>query len=99
MCWLVLCAQRLPRRRRRHAGTENCAGDRRAWRTDFSCQQAHETRFSNTELVFDFIAPDGRAGKSTGEGRIEMRTLVAITMVALMATSPAFARRASHHHP
>ncbi len=29
-------------------------------RTDFSCQQAHEIRFSNTELVFDFIAPDGR---------------------------------------
>src|SRR5229473_7437354 len=62
------------------------------WRTDFSCQHAHELRFSNTELVFDFIAPDGRAGKSTGEGRIEVRTLVAITMVALMATSPAFTR-------
>src|SRR5216683_1985055 len=40
------------------------------WRTDFSCQEAHEIHFSNTELVFDFIAPDGRAGKSTGEGRI-----------------------------
>ncbi len=29
----------------------------------------------------------------------EVRTLVAITMVALMATSPAFTRKASHHHP
>jgi hypothetical protein len=37
--------------------------------------------------------------KSTGEGSIEVRTLVAITMVALMATSPAFTRKASHHHP
>src|SRR5258706_8157976 len=53
------------------------------WRTNISCKQADEIRFSITELVIDFIAPDGRAGKSTGEGRIEVRTLVAITMVAL----------------
>src|SRR5439155_11389504 len=32
-------------------------------------------------------------------GKIEVRTLVAITMVALMATSPDFTRKASHHHP
>jgi hypothetical protein len=32
MCWLVLCAERLSGRRRHHAGTKNCAGDRRAWR-------------------------------------------------------------------
>src|SRR3981081_2094865 len=30
------------------------------WRTNFSCQQADEIRFSDTELVIDFIAPDGR---------------------------------------
>jgi hypothetical protein len=33
------------------------------------------------------------------KGGFEVRTLVAITMVALMATSPAFTRKASHHHP
>jgi hypothetical protein len=32
MYWLVLYAERLSGRRRHHAGTENCAGDRRAWR-------------------------------------------------------------------
>src|SRR3981081_4404028 len=31
------------------------------WRTIFSCKQADEIRFSITELVIDFIAPDGRA--------------------------------------
>jgi hypothetical protein len=43
-CWLVLCSRRLSRRRRRDAGTENCAGDRRTWRAGrgeqiFLCQQ------------------------------------------------------------
>jgi len=33
-----------------------------------------------------------------GEVSIEVRTLVAITIVVLMATSSAFARKASHHH-
>jgi hypothetical protein len=37
-------------------------------------------------------------GKSAGEVRIELRTLVAITIVVLMATSSAFARKASQHH-
>jgi hypothetical protein len=41
-------------------------------------------RFSNTELVIDFIAPDGRARKPC-----------AIMMVAQMATSTAIARKAS----
>jgi hypothetical protein len=30
--------------------------------------------------------------------RIEVRTLVAIMIMVLMATSSAFARKASHHH-
>src|ERR1700737_2368525 len=37
-------------------------------------------------------------GKSAGEMRIEVRTLVAIMIMVLMATSSAFARKASQHH-
>jgi hypothetical protein len=36
--------------------------------------------------------------KSAGEVRIEVRTLVAIMIMVLMATSSAFARKASQHH-
>jgi hypothetical protein len=37
-------------------------------------------------------------GKSAGEVRIEVKTLVAIMIIVLMATSSAFARKASQHH-
>jgi hypothetical protein len=37
-------------------------------------------------------------GKPADEVRIEVRTLVAIMIMVLMATSSAFARKASYHH-
>ena len=56
------------------------------WRTNFLCQQADEICISTTELAIDFIAQDGRAEN------------LRATLVVAMATSPAFARKGSHHH-
>jgi hypothetical protein len=36
--------------------------------------------------------------KPAGEVRIKVRTLVAVTIMVLIATSSAFARKASQHH-
>jgi len=63
MCWLVLCAQSLSRRRRRHAGTEIAleTDERGALAVANKFFVPHEICISITELVIDFIAPDGRA--------------------------------------
>jgi hypothetical protein len=50
------------------------------------CQQADEICISITELAIDVIAQDGRAEN------------LRATLIVAMATSPAFARKGSHHH-
>jgi hypothetical protein len=42
--------------------------------------------------------PGWPSGKPADEVRIEVRTLVAIMIMVLMATSSAFARKTSHHN-
>jgi hypothetical protein len=46
-------------------------------------------------LIYRAVWP---SGKPADEVRTEVRTLIAIIMVSLMATSTAFARKTSHHH-
>jgi hypothetical protein len=45
---------------------QKIAGDRRAWRTSFLCQQPDEICISITELVIDFIAPRMAERKTCG---------------------------------
>ena len=68
------------------------------------CKAAQKAGFNDLveggKVSFDVRRKSRQAsgGKSAGEMRIEVRTLVAIMIMVLMATSSAFARKASQHH-
>ncbi len=68
------------------------------------CKAAQKAGFNDLveggKVSFDVRRKSRQAsgGKSAGEMRIDVRTLVAIMIMVLMATSSAFARKASQHH-
>jgi hypothetical protein len=52
----------------------------------------------DAKVAFNVVEYRANRRKSAGEVRIEVRTLIAIMIMVLMATSSAFARKASQHH-
>jgi cold shock CspA family protein len=52
----------------------------------------------DAKVAFNVVEYRANRRKTAGEVRIEVRTLVAIMIMVLMATSLAFARKASQHH-